>query len=384
MTKELPIDIIIPVPAWNSNIPSIILQLEGLRHHNLIGTTPMSIFIQLKDIFQLMETLASARIEGNNTTISEAIELHLTPPNNPTEKWNEIHNLQLAMQYIEQTHQPHLPITKSFIFQLHQLVTQNLHNEGSKFMGQLRKTNVKIAKSWHVPPDYIVLNDYFDKFIEFINQPVTPQNNLLKLAVAHHRFMYIHPFDNGNGRVGRLLNYALLLKMGYERQGSLNIFNPSALFFASREKYYEKLSQADTLENDNILQWCEYFLGGLNHEMTKITNFLNRNHINTLLNDIMHDSMQKNYINNEEYDFLLYVIKEKPNMEVKSSELDEFGFKKSAEKSYFIKKLRDKKILTPTTPNGRIYQLDLFNSILLRSAIQILRQYNIIDPSLDS
>ena len=75
MKKEVnDINIVIPEPSFGSNLTSIILDLEKLRTKRLGGDVPPYIFFQLKDIFQILETLGSARIEGNNTTLSEYVE----------------------------------------------------------------------------------------------------------------------------------------------------------------------------------------------------------------------------------------------------------------------------------------------------------------------
>ena len=64
----------LPKPDWESNLPNIILDLERLRNRQLSGEIPGYIFFQLKAVFQMMETLGSARIEGNNTTLAEYVE----------------------------------------------------------------------------------------------------------------------------------------------------------------------------------------------------------------------------------------------------------------------------------------------------------------------
>lgn len=83
--------------------------------------------------------------------------------------------------------------------------------------------------SGHIPPEPLILNDYFTKFIDFINNPIKEQYQLLMVAIAHHRFEYIHPFDNGNGRMGRLLNYVFLIKLGFQVKNG-RIVNPHQYF----------------------------------------------------------------------------------------------------------------------------------------------------------
>lgn len=68
--------------------------------------------------------------------------------------------------------------------------------------------------------------------------------------------------------MGRLLNYAILIKLGFKvKQGRL--VNPSSVFYTDRDQYYDMLSCADSLEVKDLLSWCEYFLRGLKNEIER-------------------------------------------------------------------------------------------------------------------
>jgi Fic family protein len=239
------IKITIPQPQWDSSLTSLIIDLEKLKTKRLESNLPFYIFLQIKDIFKKLETLGSARIEGNNTTLSEYIE-KIIDNRLEDEREKEIINLEKAINFIEGNIDEH-PINRAFISELHKIVTDGLTpppiGEGSKNPGMLRTFNVKIHKSKHIPCDVSVLNDYFEEFIKFINEKRKEQYELLSVAIAHHRFSYIHPFDNGNGRVGRLLNYALLIKLGFRVKNG-RILNPSSVFYADRNKYYKMLHKS--------------------------------------------------------------------------------------------------------------------------------------------
>ena len=94
-------NIVIPDPSWGSDLANIILDLEKLRTKQLGGDVPSHIFFQLKDIFHILETLGSARIEGNNTTLSEYVE-RIIEKNIPDESDDEIKNLENAIDFIEE------------------------------------------------------------------------------------------------------------------------------------------------------------------------------------------------------------------------------------------------------------------------------------------
>lgn len=365
----------IPDPKWDSNLAKVILDLEKLRNKQLFGEIPPHIFFQLKDIFHILETLGSARIEGNNTTLAEYVEKLLEQTATVDEKQLEIQNINQAIDFIEENTDEQTKFNRAYISQLHTLLTKGLtpppKGEGSAHPGTLRQHNVVINKSKHKPPEYTVLLDHFEKFTEFINRKHSEQYQLLAAAIAHHRFAYIHPFDNGNGRLGRLLNYALLIKLGFQVKAG-RIINPSSVFYANRSQYYEMLGIADSLSNENVLAWCEYFLLGLKNEIEKIDSLLSRQYVkDAILLPALTFSLDREVITDEEFTVLKYVVN-KPDMQMKSEELSKFGIESSLQKSRFVARLRDKKMLVATKKGGRFYTISFVNNRLLRGVIQAL------------
>lgn len=365
----------IPDPKWGSNLANVILDLEKLRHRKLYGEIPSHIFFQLKDIFHILETLGSARIEGNNTTLAEYVEKILEQTAKIDEQQQEIQNINKAIYFIEENTDENTKFSRAYISQLHTTLTQELtpppKGEGSTNPGTLRQHNVVINKSKHKPPEHTVLQEHFEKFIEFVNQDHAEQYQLLAAAIAHHRFAYIHPFDNGNGRLGRLLNYALLIKLGFQVKKG-RIINPSSVFYTNRSQYYEMLGRADSLQDADILAWCEYFLLGLKNEIEKIDSLLSKNYVkDVILIPALAFSLDREVITDEEFAVLKYVIS-KPDMQMKSEELGKFGIETSLQKSRFVARLRDKKMLIATKKGGRFYTISFVNNRLLRGIIQTL------------
>ncbi len=375
-------EIYVPSPDWNSDLSRTILELEKLRSPRLYGEVPFHIFFQLKTIFQILETLGSARIEGNNTTLSEYVEKIIENRASEDEKKQELNNLEAAIQFIERQTSPDTIINRAYISELHKIVVHKLtppeKGEGSRYPGELRKHNVGIKKSKLEPPKVEVLPEYFDNFIEFINKRYAEQNQLLMVAIAHHRFMYIHPFDNGNGRMGRLLNYALLIKLGFNVQAGGRIFNPSSVFYADRDKYYEMLANADSLKDSDLLGWAEYFLKGLKNQIQKIDHLMQSQYTrDKILLPALHRALDRKHITKQEFDILSHLIKSE-DMSMKSSELDRFGIRNSVKKSYVMGKLREKGMVAPVKENGRIYTIQFINNYLLRSVIQILESQGFV------
>ncbi len=366
--------ITIPEPSWGSQLTTIILDLEKLRTKRLGGDVPPYIFFQLKEIFQILETLGSARIEGNNTTLSEYVE-KIIEREIDDEKGDEIENLEKAIDFIEQNSDENSVFDRAFISEIHKITTKGLNlppkGEGSHNPGALRTHNVSIKKSGHTPPEAMVLQGYFDRFVEFINYPHKEQYQLLMVAIAHHRFEYIHPFDNGNGRMGRLLNYAFLIKLGFQVKNG-RIINPSSIFYTDRDKYYEMLSKADSLNDSDILQWCEYFLNGLKNEIEKIDSLLDRNYVQMeILLPALKIAREEKHITEQEFKVLEHMVK-KEEMAMKSEELSFMGVYDAKKKSALMGRLRDKKIVASLSQGGRIYTIHFVNNYLLRSIMKVL------------
>lgn len=373
--------ITIPEPSWNSHLANIILDLEKLRGIRR-SQVPPYIFFQLKQIFQILETLGSARIEGNNTTLTEFVERLIENPS-PAKKEvrdesrQELQNLENGITFIEEHTTEETKIDRAYISELHRIIVKDLspppEGEGSRYAGELRKSNVTITKSNHTPPSVAVLAEYFDKFVEFINQSLPATNQLLMVAIAHHCFMHIHPFDNGNGRMGRLLNYAFLIKLGFNVKTG-RIINPSSVFYTDRDKYYEMLGRADSLSKEDLLAWAEYFLLGLKNQIEKIDSLMDHDYTcDKILLPSLRIALDRQHITQQEFDILSFAVKAK-DMTIKSADLGKFGFKTSQQKSYAMQKLRDKGMVRAIEDGGRIYTIRFANNYLLRSVIQTLTE----------
>jgi len=376
------INIRIPDPSWWSKLANIILDLEKLRSKEIYWEIPPHIFFQLKNIFQMLETLGSARIEWNNTTLAEyidkVIERKWKKQTIDKKEWDiEIENIENAIKFIENNTTSETIINRAYISELHKIITENLTVppkwEGSNNPWDLRKHNVKINKSSHIPPDSSILFDYFEEFINFINKNHFEQYQLLMIAIAHHRFAFIHPFDNWNGRMWRLLNYTFLIKLWFAKKES-RIINPSSVFYTDRNKYYKMLWIADSLDNKWLLKWSEYFLLGLKNEVEKIDSLLNKKYVekNILIPAISY-SLDRNILTQKEYDILKYIIL-KDDMLIKSEELSKLWIKSSVQKSRIMTKLKDKNIIHPIKKWWRIYTISFVDNKLLRWVIEILEE----------
>jgi Fic family protein len=362
-------------PAFGSSLTDLIIELDFLRKKRLDGSTEPQIFFQLKRIFHLLESIGSARIEGNNTTLAEYIETKIEQSAEVTSKIQEILNIEEAMDFIDDNVINH-PINATFVREIHKKVCHGLPHppkgEGDLSPGQYRKTNLRINKSDHIPPDFLKVPDYMAELFEFIMNPESPKYDLLKSAIAHHRFVWIHPFCNGNGRTVRLLTYAMLVKQGFNVHVG-RIINPTAVFCINRDAYYTHLGMADRGETEGVLCWCEYVIKGIKNEIEKIDRLLDYDYLKKeILIPSIQDSLKSRSITDIESK-ILYKAVEKQILRA-CDVRDIFVGSASSEISRQIKKLIEKKMLVPEHEGGRKYLISFENNYLLRSTIKFLGQ----------
>jgi len=374
-------DLKIVNPSFESPLTDTLMELNHLRKLKLSGTTAPWIFFQLKEIFHLLESVGSARIEGNRTTISEYVEQKIEHKENSSERFSEIANVEKAMNFIEESISEGTEITNHFIRELHQLAVDTLTDEGDKTPGAYRTWNVQIAQSSHLPPESHQVQSYMDELLQFINENDAGKYDLLKTALAHHRFVWIHPFGNGNGRVVRLLTYALLIKYGFNvKDGKL--INPTAVFCNDRDLYYENLSEADNGEEESLLKWCDYVLTGVLEEVSKVNKLLD---FDFLYKKILHPTIElgkeRGYLNDIESKILYVGIKKQA---FKSSDIKAILVDLSDRQiTYQISKMKEAGFIKPMTSKAKTYYVSFMNNYLMRSLMQILEREKFI-PAIDS
>jgi Fic family protein len=361
-------------PEYNSNLVNVILELEKLRqrHRYFESDVHPAVFFQLKGVFHLLESIGSVRIEGNNTTISEYLDHTLDDKKlSDDEKINEISNIQTALNFIEENVQSNTVINKALILELHKIVVKDLIHDGDKTPGFFRKEPVIIKNSAHTPPHFYKVPELMDELFSFINQISDPKDQLISIALSHHRFSWIHPFSNGNGRVVRLLTYAMLIKQGFSVK---NMINPTAIFCNNRNLYYDKLALADTYEKNGQLSWIEYVLSSLLKELNKIDNLLDKNYLfEKIINPALKDSLDNKYITEAEYQILKIATEKGEFKAIDIKKVFPIDKSYSVALSRGISKLKSNKMIVNIPTKERIYQPLFIDNYLTRSIIKFFR-----------
>lgn len=366
-------------PPYESELVDLIVDLNHLRRKKLGGSTHPAIFFQLKNIFHTLESIGSARIEGNHTTIADFIETKIKTGRgdfqNEDEKIREIENGEKALEYIDtQIGEYHRKITSSFLSELHKIVVDGLtphpEGEGSLTPGIYRNVPVIIANSNIETAEFALVPSLMNDLLTFIENPDSEKYDLLKTSIAHHRFTIIHPFDNGNGRTVRLFTYSMLVSQGFNVNIG-RILNPTAIFCSDRENYYRMLSVADTGTEEGLLEWCIYVLKGLKTEIEKVDKLLDYKYLSkSILEVAIKHSHERKLITDIER-FVLNIAIEK--QVIQQSDIRHlFPGKDASQVSRVIKKLVNENILKTEHEKARKYILNFQNNYLLRGIIKAL------------
>lgn len=368
-------------PSFDSPLLDVLTDLEHLRRLQLQSTTPWPVLLQLKQVFHLLESLASARIEGNHTTLADYVEAKVADSSPHGEQLREIDNIEQAMQQVEEAVQPGEPLSEHLLRGLHATTVVGLEREGDRSPGAYRSGPVRIAQAPHLPPDAMQVPGYTAELVAFINRPDPPKYDLMKVALAHHRFAWVHPFGNGNGRVVRLLTYALLIKYGFQVSAVGRLLNPAAVFCADRNRYYAMLSGADAGTEAALEQWCIYVLSGVRDELNKVDRLADYQHLQSkvLLPAVAH-ARQRQLITPQEEAVLSATIKAGV---VKAGDLEAaLPGLNAHQRTYQIRKLVESGMLQPIKPGARQYSIGFSHNMLLRGVVRALTDEGFISAAL--
>ena len=207
------------------------------------------------------EATISSRIEGTQTNMEEAMlkvtDIHPERRND----WQEVNNYTLALNMaIERLQQ--LPLSSRLIREAHGVLLDGVRGE-HKMPGEFRRSQNWIGGSaprnaLFVPPAWQELNALMGDLENFLHNEDTGLTNLMKIAIAHYQFETIHPFLDGNGRIGRLMITLYLVEKGMLHKPVLYL---SDFFEKHKANYYDSLMRVRI--SHDLRSWIKFFLTGV-------------------------------------------------------------------------------------------------------------------------
>lgn len=209
----------------------------------------------------LKEATQSSKIEGTQTNMEEALFDKEDIKQEKREDWEEVQNYIIAMQEAISMLEK-IPFSSRLIKQTHKTLLLGVRGE-HKLPGQFRTSQnwiggASIADAIFIPPVHKSINDLMSDLEKFTHNTELYFPDLLKIGIIHYQFETIHPFLDGNGRVGRLLITLYLVDKKILKKPILYL---SDFFEQHKNLYYDNLMRVRT--QSDMKQWLKFFLVGV-------------------------------------------------------------------------------------------------------------------------
>ncbi|TFJ94396.1 Fic family protein [Lentibacillus salicampi] len=225
-----------------SHINKLKNELDQLR------PLPPEAIKNLSEVYRVEWTYHSNAIEGNTLSLNETkivLEEGLTIGGKRLREHLEVINHSEAIDFVTEYVSQNQPVNENALRKIHYLILKNIDNKNA---GAYRQVNVRISGSEHKPPHFLQVQNEIEKLFTWYEEKKGLLHPVELAAFFHFRFVYIHPFSDGNGRTARLLMNFILMNNGY----------PPAIVKAEdkqRARYYK------TLEMASVDQNAEPFIG---------------------------------------------------------------------------------------------------------------------------
>lgn len=305
---------------------------------------------------QQKEALSSLKIEGTQTTMNDIIADEIVP-NEKNADLIEIKNHSTAIMKASEAVK-FSGFSNDLIKEIHKtLLTKVRKKNKSIILGEYKRKDNFIVNSVgtkiFTPPSYTETNKYMDDLLKFMNDKTISLHPLIRSAIVHAQFESIHPFEDGNGRVGRLLITVFLY---YHQVINAPLFYISEALQEDKISYYNYLTKS---RDGHYNEWIKYFLSKCTVQAKKHINYIDSiNHLYSETDKIVSKIIKTNSKN------VLKVLFDYPLLTAKvlSKEID---ISMQQAKRY-LKLLENEKILIADDKqrNTTYYFIELINLIL--------------------
>jgi Fic family protein len=199
---------------------------------------------RIKENMAIEWTYNSNSIEGNTFSLQETkmvLQDGITVGGKSLREHFETVNHKEGIDFIYDLVHPKYNISERDILSVHELVMSKIEK---KFAGRFRNAAIRITGANFTPPNALRVHDFIADLVEWVNHETKDVHPIIKATMFHHRFVFIHPFFDGNGRTVRLLFNLFLMKAG---------FPPAIILKNDRKKYYDALKKCDGGDYSKLL-----------------------------------------------------------------------------------------------------------------------------------
>jgi len=246
----------------------------------------IDLFIQLH---VTKEAVVSSRIEGTQTNMEEAIlPVEEVKPERRND-WQEVKNYTTALnEAIEELEK--MPLSSRLLRKAHKTLLQGVRGE-HKLPGEFRTSQnwiggASLVDAVFIPPAEHYVNPLMSDLENFLHNEDIQVPALIRIGIAHYYFETIHPFLDGNGRIGRLMITLYLVSQKIMEKPLLYL---SVFFEKNKVLYYDNLTRVR--DKNDLVQWLKYFLIGVEETATKAVETLSA--IIELKTELEHEIPQK-------------------------------------------------------------------------------------------
>ncbi len=245
-------------PTINTLLEKATLQVGALNSFSQF-VPDIGLFIKMHVV---KEATVSSRIEGTQTNIEEALVKQSEINPEKRNDWQEVNNYIKAIDYAIPRLEK-LPLSSRLLKETHKILLDSVRGE-HKLPGEFRSSQnwiggASINDAVFVPPPFHEIDRLMSDLENFIHSEEIAVPHLIKIALAHYQFETIHPFLDGNGRIGRLMITLYLIENKIIDKPILYL---SDFFEKHKSLYYDNLTAART--TNNLSQWVKFFLEGIN------------------------------------------------------------------------------------------------------------------------
>ena len=257
-------------------------------------------------MLQKKEAVSSMYIEGTQTTITDVLKSEINPQLDDDKLRIEVNNHVRALSY-GADHLRTGKFTHSFMKKLHEYMMTGILSPGlEKTLGKYKQKDNQIKSSTgaivYNPPSASETKKYMDELISFMNNEAVGLNPLIKSAIIHSQFESIHPFSDGNGRIGRILVSLYLYKA---KVINFPFFYISEAINMDKAVYYRMLTDSRT---NSLDEWIKYFLHKVSIQTTKHIGYIDA--LNSLYTKTK--ILVKDCINSPKYDEIIECLFTRP------------------------------------------------------------------------